>query len=176
VKSKKTIFNAILILLLGATTFFLLSNGNVGKPSLASEVPFYANSSLTPTWYNPSSSEKPPSSQFPEFSLLDQSGAKLGRRELEGKLVVANFFFTHCTNICPSLTSSMGRVRDAFKDRSDVMLLSHSVTPEFDIVPMLQAYANANNIDGKQWRLLTGSNSELSKVAHEGYLVPKNYG
>jgi protein SCO1 len=173
VKSSKTVFSALFILFLGATTFFLLSNGNARNPSLASEVPFYSNASLAPVWYSPSSSEEPPSSHFPEFSLLDQSGTELGRRELAGKLVVANFFFTHCTNICPTLTSSMGLIRDAFKDRNNVMLLSHSVTPEFDIVPMLQAYATANNIDGKQWRLLTGTNSELSKVAHEGYLVPK---
>jgi protein SCO1 len=174
--NKKSLVSSSLILLIVSITLFAISNGNanIGNTGIANnQVPFYNSAELTPVWYDSHSNENPPSSQFPEFSLVDQSGIKISRSDLKEKLVVANFFFTYCTNICPTLTSSMSRVRDAFNGRNDVMFLSHSVTPEFDIVPMLHAYAIANKIDGKQWRLLTGTNSELSKVAHEGYFVPK---
>jgi protein SCO1 len=174
--NKKSIFSAALLVLFITLAILMLSIGNTKDSqnfTWTSDIPFYATAELTPVWYSSNSKESPPASHFPEFSLVDQSGKKLSRGDLENKLVVANFFFTYCTNVCPTLTSSMSRVQNAFKDKNNVMLLSHSVTPEFDIAPMLQAYANANNIDGKQWRLLTGTPSELSKIAHEGYFVPK---
>jgi protein SCO1 len=174
--NNKSFLSVALIVLFSALALVALSIGNPKgsqKITWVSDVPFYTTAELTPIWYGANSKEKPPASHFPEFSLVDQSGKKLSRGDLENKLVVANFFFTYCTNVCPTLTSSMSRVRNAFKEKNNVMLLSHSVTPEFDIAPMLQAYATVNNIDGKQWRLLTGTHSELSKVAHDGYFVPK---
>jgi protein SCO1 len=87
--------------------------------------------------------------------------------------VVANFFFTHCSSMCPKLTSAMAQVRDAHRGQRKLLLLSHTVTPEWDTPPILKAYAEVNRIDGQQWRLLTGSPAQINHVAHQGYFVPR---
>ncbi len=137
-----------------------------------SSLPLYESSDLTPQWRSAAELALPPR-PFVPFSLQDQSSRTLTPADLQGRVVVANFFFTHCSSICPKLTSAMAQVRDAYRGQSRLLLLSHSVTPEFDTPPMLQAYAQANRIDGRQWRLLTGTPEHISRVAHEGYLVPR---
>jgi protein SCO1 len=142
-----------------------------------SGLPFFESSDFTPVWHADATTISRPASQFPAFSLVDQSGRSFSQADLKGRIVIANFFFTQCSSICPSLTTAMATVRDAYHNKSGsdakVMLLSHSVTPEYDSAPMLAAYARKNNIDGQQWRLLTGTNTQMKKVAHEGYKVPR---
>jgi protein SCO1 len=138
-----------------------------------SGLPFFESSDFTPVWHADATTINRPASQFPPFSLVDQSGRSFSQADLKGRIVIANFFFTQCSSICPSLTTAMATVRDTYRSNSKVMLLSHSVTPEYDSAPMLAAYAKKNNIDGQQWRLLTGTNAQMKKVAHEGYKVPR---
>ncbi len=140
--------------------------------SPVSTLPFFLSSDLTPTWPSPAELQQL-SRPFPEFDLLDQAGRRINKSSLAGKVVVANFFFTHCSSICPKLTSAMAQVRDAHRGQAGLLLLSHSVTPELDTPPLLLAYAQANRIDGQQWRLLTGSNQQIERVAHQGYFVPR---
>jgi protein SCO1 len=137
-----------------------------------SSLPVYESGDLTPQWRSAAELALPPR-PFVPFSLQDQSGRALTPADLQGRVVVANFFFTHCSSICPKLTSAMAQVRDAHRGQQRLLLLSHSVTPEVDTPPMLQAYAQANHIDGRQWRLVTGTPEHISRVAHEGYLVPR---
>jgi protein SCO1 len=137
-----------------------------------SSLPVYESNDLTPQWRSAAELALPPR-PFVPFSLQDQSGRALTAADLRGRVVIANFFFTHCSSICPKLTSAMAQVRDAYRGQTRLLLLSHSVTPEVDTPPMLQAYARANQIDGRQWRLVTGTPEQISRVAHEGYLVPR---
>ena len=143
-------------------------------PHAAPPLPVFEAAELTPVWRSATELRGQSGSSFPDFSLTDQNGRLLARGDLQGRVVVAHFFFTHCSNICPTLISAMGRVRDAYAGHAGVMLLSHSVTPDYDTPVMLKAYAQANKIDGQQWRLLTGSNEEISRVAHGGYFVPRS--
>jgi protein SCO1 len=135
-------------------------------------LPVFLDEALTPQWLSDTALNALPPS-FPTFALTDQSGQPLGKADLKGRVVVANFFFTHCSSVCPSLTSAMAQVQKAYANHPGLLLLSHSVTPQFDTPPMLAAYAQANRIDGKQWRLLTGSEAQINLVAHKGYLVPR---
>jgi protein SCO1 len=127
---------------------------------------------LTPQWRSAAELAQQPG-RFVAFTLQDQAGRPLTDADLHGKVIVANFFFTHCSSLCPKLTSAMGQVRDAHRGHPRLLLLSHSVTPEYDTPPMLQAYAQTNRIDGRQWRLVTGAPEQMRHVAHEGYRVPR---
>lgn len=141
-------------------------------PADTAALPVLSGSDLTPRWLTQAELAGVPGN-FPEFVLTDQSGRSLHRAELEGHIVVANFFFTSCATLCPRLRSAMAKVRDAYASDESVRLLSHSVTPEFDRPELLAAYAKSNGIDGKQWRLLTGERAMLERVTHEGYRVPR---
>ncbi len=136
-------------------------------------LPVYDSADLTPHWESQAQLATGTGSRFPDFSLQDQSGARLTRSDLRGHIVVANFFFTGCTNLCPKLRSAMGQVRAAFPDDDNLLLLSHSITPEIDSVAMLAAYARTNHIDGRQWHLLTGPREVIENLEFNGYLIPK---
>ena len=146
--------------------------GSATRSANAAALPVFRSTELTPEWTTPSqlASER---SAFPDFILIDQSGRAVTRSDLAGHVVVANFFFTSCSTLCPRLRSAMTKVRDEFRDDRDVLFLSHSVTPEIDTAPVLAAYARANHIDGEQWRLLTGPRETIFDLAYGGYFVPR---
>src|SRR6516162_4283661 len=89
------------------------------------------------------------------ISLINQLGNTLALDQLRGKVIVADFFFTHCPNICPTLTRNMKKLQDALKlkdemklnDTSFVQFLSFSVDPERDSATVLKKYADRYGIN-----------------------------
>ncbi len=91
-----------------------------------------------------------------DFAFINQDGKRITDREVEGKVYVAEYFFTTCKGICPIMNANMRRVFDAFKDEPDFMILSHTCMPETDSIPLLKAY-EARMINGKLQRNKDGS-------------------
>lgn len=109
---------------------------------------------------------------IPNFSFIDQNGQQFSNQKTKGKIYVANFIFTRCGLICPKVTSQMARVQDAFLNKKDILLVSHTVDPKFDAPVILKKYAEKNDaLDGK-WFFLTGDKAELYRMALKGYFVP----
>lgn len=161
-------------LLRGAVLGALLMAGREvrGEGRAAAGLPVFESPDLTPQWRTPEALRAAPAGRFPDFVLQDQFGERLTRRDLEGRVVLANFFFTRCSGLCPRMRGSMSEVFSRLGGNKELLLLSHSVTPEVDTVPVLAAYAKEHGIGGPRWRLLTGSASEIAKVEFQGYLVP----
>jgi len=111
-----------------------------------------------------------------DFSLMDQEGATITLKDVEGKVILADFFFTTCTSICPKMSTQMARVQDAFKDDPRVVLLSHSVTPEMDSVPALKAYAELHGAIPTKWHLLTGDRAQIYRLARKSYFAALDEG
>ena len=80
-----------------------------------------------------------------DFKLVNQNGDTITQNTYADKIYVADFFFTTCPSICPVMTANLAEVQDEFKDDNEVLLLSHSVTPEIDSVAQLKKYAVENN-------------------------------
>ena len=95
---------------------------------------------------------------------------------MEGKIYVADFFFTTCPGICPKMTNSMSDIQKEFINDDDILLLSHSVTPEKDNVSVLKKYAQDKKIDFKRWKLLTGSKNEIYDLGRNYYFVEEDEG
>ncbi len=91
-----------------------------------------------------------------DFSFVNQDGKKITDREVEGKVYVAEYFFTTCKGICPVMNANMRRVFEVFKDEPDFMILSHTCMPETDSIPLLKAY-EAKMVNGKLLRNADGS-------------------
>jgi protein SCO1 len=128
-----------------------------------------------------------------DFSFVNQDGKRITEREVDGKVYVAEYFFTTCKGICPKMNANMRRVYEAFKDEPDFMIISHTCMPETDSVPLLKAY-EARMIDGKlaknadgsykieydtanhklqatnqNWNFVTGDKAALYKMARQDY-------
>ncbi|MXN91856.1 SCO family protein [Flavobacterium sp. Sd200] len=107
------------------------------------------------------------------FAFTNQNGKIITRKDYEGKIYVADFFFTTCQTICPKMTKNMAWLQEQVKNMPNVMLLSHSVTPDIDTVPVLRAYADEQGaIDGK-WNLVTGNKKDIYYIARKSYLAVK---
>jgi len=108
-----------------------------------------------------------------DFSFTNQNGKTITQKDYEGKIYVADFFFTTCTSICPKMTSNLVDVQKATMDNPKVMLLSHTVFPEVDNVATLKAYAIEKGVDDKKWNLVTGDKKEIYAMARKSYLAVK---
>jgi protein SCO1/2 len=108
-----------------------------------------------------------------DFSLTNQNGKTITQTDYDGKIYVADFFFTTCGTICPIMTSNMKKVQKAILLDDDVMLLSHTVTPEIDTVAQLKRYAIEKGVLSHKWNLVTGSKKDIYNLARKSYLVAK---
>jgi protein SCO1/2 len=105
------------------------------------------------------------------FSFTDQNGKQLTQKNVEGKVYVAEYFFTTCKGICPKMNANMKTVYDKFKNESDFAIISHTCMPETDSVPLMKAYSQKMGADSSNWHFVTGSKDSLYKMARESYLL-----
>ncbi len=108
-----------------------------------------------------------------DFSFTNQNGKTITQKDYEGKIYVADFFFTTCGSICPKMTTNLVEVQKQFLHNPKVMLLSHSVLPDIDDVPILKAYAERNGVIDSKWNLVTGDKKAIYTMARKSYLAVK---
>ncbi len=108
-----------------------------------------------------------------DFSFTNQNGKTITQKDYEGKIYVADFFFTTCGSICPVMSKNMIDVQNAFLSNPKVMILSHTVTPEIDSVPVLKKYALKEGVIDTKWNLVTGDKKDIYRMARKSYLAVK---
>ncbi|MXO07309.1 MULTISPECIES: SCO family protein [Flavobacterium] len=108
-----------------------------------------------------------------DFSFINQNGDTITQKNYEGKIYVADFFFTTCGSICPKMSTNLVDVQKAVLNNPKVMLLSHTVFPEVDSVSVLKAYAIKYGVVDSKWNLVTGDKKEIYKMARKSYLAVK---
>lgn len=104
------------------------------------------------------------------FSLVNQHSAITTQESWEGKIVVADFFFTHCPVVCPKMTRSLKSVQQTFGNEPNLMIASFTVDPERDSAAQLNKYAQKMDIN-KNWQLLTGDKKQLYRLARHSFLI-----
>lgn len=107
-----------------------------------------------------------------DFEFINQYGEKVTNQEFEGKIVVVDFFFTTCGTICPNMTGNMARLQEWFRNDDDVMILSHTVNPEYDTVEILKAYSEEYGAMKGKWHMVTGDEQEIYEMGVKSYLIP----
>ena len=108
---------------------------------------------------------------IPDFEFTDQFNNKVTQETLKNKIYVTEYFFTTCQSICPVMNTNLERVYKEFKDNPDFMIVSHTVDPEMDSVPVLMEYAKKHGVVSNKWLFLTGEKSKLYSLARKGYLL-----
>jgi protein SCO1 len=104
-----------------------------------------------------------------DFSFLDQDSSIVTNETFKDKIYVADFFFTSCRTICPIMKTQMLRVYDSVQNDPDVLLLSHTIDPEFDTVGLLRDFANRLGVKSSKWHFVTGDKEAIYKIAQTSY-------
>jgi protein SCO1 len=104
-----------------------------------------------------------------DFSFLDQDSSVVTNETFKDKIYVADFFFTSCRTICPIMKTQMLRVYDSVQNDPDVLLLSHTIDPEFDTVGLLRDFAARLGVKSDKWHFVTGDKEAIYKIAQTSY-------
>lgn len=113
---------------------------------------------------------------IPAFKFANQYGDTITNKNLDGKIYVADFFFTSCPSICPVMQRNMLTVYNEFKNDPNVKILSHTIDPKHDTVPVLKSHADKLGVTGNSWWFLYGKKEDIFQLAEKHYLVQVNEG
>ena len=106
-----------------------------------------------------------------KFQFVDQDSTEITEHTFDGKIYVADFFFTSCRTICPIMKTQMVRVYDSIENDPDVLLLSHTIDPEYDTVGKLHDFAERLGVKSSKWHFVTGNKDSIYHVAEKGYFA-----
>lgn len=109
--------------------------------------------------------------QVPDFEFLNQDSVTITNADVDGHVYVANFFFTSCPHICPSMMEHMKRLQESTEDIEELIILSHTIDPERDTLAKLRAYIKEREIDTRNWHLLYNDREYTHYIGIEGYLL-----
>lgn len=108
---------------------------------------------------------------IPNFKFVNQYGDTITKKNLDGDIYVADFFFTTCPSICPTMARNMLKVYNTFKSTGDFKIISHTIDPKHDSVPILKKYADKLGVTGSTWWFLQGKKEDTYSLAEKNYLV-----
>ena len=108
------------------------------------------------------------------FTLINQNGDTITEKFYNGKIYIADFFFTTCQDICPIMTRNMHVLQEKLKNDGEILLLSHTVMPEVDNVEALKKYSIDYNVNDNQWNLVTGDKEQIYNLARKSYLAAED--
>jgi protein SCO1/2 len=115
-----------------------------------------------------------PDAVIPAFQFYNQDSTIVTNKDFDGSIYVADFFFTSCPTICPTMHRNLLRVYDKYKGNKEVKLLSHTIDVKYDVPSRLKAYSKKLGISGNQWEFLWGSRDSIYTLAEKNYLVSVN--
>jgi len=143
--------------------------GCKNKPEVG--LPYFNDADFTPVWLDKDDPAYKKLHVVPSFALTDQNSHVVSEKTAIGKICIVNFFFTRCENICPRMMDNMKKAANAFATDTSVLIISHSVTPFYDNVAVLQKYARDKNITANNWHLVTGNKDQIYSLARKGYFA-----
>ena len=147
--SKKSIFYIVFFSVLVVGFYFILT----------SLVPEFGKKKITAISY------------VRPFAFINQDGKTITNKDVEGKVYVAEYFFTTCKGICPKMNSNMKQVYGEFKNENDFLILSHTCDPEQDSAAQLKKYSESLGVNTNKWMFLTGRKDSLYNMARISYTI-----
>ena len=164
-------YRVLLVFFIVFSTVTITAFYSVLKPKKI--VPIYNPSDVNPEMVDSTIQYIADNHTIANFSFTNQNGKIITQKDYEGKIYVADFFFTTCGSICPKMTNNMVWLQNQIKDNPKVMLLSHSVTPDIDNVSVLKKYALEKGVVDNKWNLVTGNKKDIYYIARKSYLAVK---
>lgn len=163
-KSRKTIIFLLLFIVIGIPIFYHLVK-------VEKKLPIYNPTDINPRLVDYSLRGKTRNHTVSDFKLINQNGKIITQEDYKDKIYVTDFFFTRCKTICLIMAVNMKELQEYYKNDDEVLLLSHSVTPVMDSVPILRAYADEKGIIDKKWNVATGDKKHIYHLARRSYFT-----
>ena len=113
-------------------------------------------------------SKAPAYPRLQDFNLIERSGAPLAKRDLLGRVWVAEFIFTRCAGACPVMIS---RLYELHKKVPEATYVSFTVDPKNDTPAALAAYAKNMSLP-PEWLFATGTDDQMQDLAKNGFKLP----
>lgn len=157
--------------IVGFAIIFAVSVGvayHILKPSEV--LPVYQPADVNPALVDPAVRSRT-DHRVDDFRLINQLGDTVTRADIGEKILVVNFFFARCATICPVMNGNVAEVHRANKEADDLMILSHSVTPDIDSASVLKAYGERYDADASRWWFLTGDKKQIYDLARRSYFA-----
>lgn len=163
-KSIPTVLAMLVFSIIGVYVFYKLLTPE-------KKLPIYSPIDVNPRLVDASLQHVKKNHKIADFSLLNQNGETITQDAFQDKIYVADFFFTRCGTICPIMTTNMVEIQKAFLNDTEVLLLSHSVTPVMDSVSVLKEYSINKGVVDAKWHLVTGEKKEIYNLARKSYFA-----
>jgi protein SCO1/2 len=186
--NKKALYGILLAMLLPLAGYVILKKSS--EKGVVMPRKYYADSVITSTkdgkrysdtvWH-----------QMPDITFTNQLGEKVSWKDMEGKIILADFFFTHCPTICAAMTRNMKELQNGIhnhekagtREPNFIQFLSISIDPERDSVRNLKKWADRFQVDPSNWWLVTGDRKEIydlsinhmKLLAQDGELIDSNF-
>lgn len=115
--------------------------------------------------------ELPEIKASPDFSSMNFDGRTVSRRDLDGKVYIAYFFFTSCGGPCPVMNSKANVLQAEFAGEKDFRIVGFTVDPDNDNVEQLARYAERYNAKPGVWSMLRNEKPVVAELASKGYMM-----
>ena len=175
-KKYKILLSLLFVFTISCKKEIKKENSKVVETSRVEYLPYYNEESFTANWLTPGTKEEKEFHKIPDFSLTNQLGENITQKTFENKIYITDFFFTTCPGICPQMTGNMFKIQEEFKNDNEILLLSHSVMPNTDSIPVLKKYAKYNGVIDNKWHLVTGDKNEIYSLGRDHYFVENDLG
>ena len=106
-----------------------------------------------------------------DFRVHNQDGKVITNNTFSDKLYVADFFFTTCPSICPVMTAQMLRIYEEYHTNEKVNLVSYTIDPRHDSIPVLKEYADKLEVSSDTWHFVRASMDSIYNLAEKSYMV-----
>jgi protein SCO1/2 len=174
--NRTALYALVLAILVPLTAYFIIKQ--LSKDAIHIPQPVYEDTTISKV-VNGKIRKETIWHKIPDFTLTNQDGKQVSLHDLVRidpetgdtvpKIIVANFFFTHCATICPGMTMNIKKLQESIKksekvgDRTAdfVQFLSFSVDPDRDSVAGLKKWADRFQINPETWWLLTGDKKTI---------------
>jgi protein SCO1/2 len=164
-KQRKLILFVLLVIGIPVLAFFIVRHYESGYAPLQ----FYGPVSST-------TNDEIAYHKVPPFLFTDQDNQLISLDDTDGKVFVANFFFTSCPTICPRMTRNLQSVQELYRNDQAIMFLSFTVDPKRDTPERMRAFAEKYQANTPQWRFLTGEKKALYTLARNGFFLSASEG
>ena len=141
------------------------------------ELPYYNEPDFTPLFIKDKQTVKDSIAHtISDFSFLNQDSVLINQNVFKNKIHIANFIFTSCGSICPTMTQNLKIVNDSLQYDKDIVFLSYSVTPWIDKPSILKKFKTNYGIKNKNWHFLTGEKGAIYNLARQSYFAEEEIG
>jgi len=109
-----------------------------------------------------------------KYNLVDQNNKPVIFPDfVKGKIVVINYIFTNCPDICPINTNNMRLIQERLKKEniSNIELVSLSFDPQNDTPEVLTKFAMIRNLDLNNWAFLTGDKATTDAIINKAGVI-----